>query len=65
MTQLTANYLDVLTHLLEGEQIDCKKAKIYSKTLTDTTLASQMGELAEAHEKRFNTLLTILSGGAV
>lgn len=65
MTQLTVKDLDVISHLLEGEQMACKKARIYSKTLTDMALSEQMSELADAHERRFNGLLTILNGGNV
>jgi hypothetical protein len=65
MTKLTAKDLEVLSHLLDGEQMACKKARIYSKTLTDMALSEQMGELADAHERRFHSLLTLLSGGSV
>lgn len=65
MTNLTTKDLEVISHLLEGEQMACKKARVYSKTLTDTALAESMGELAEAHARRFNQLLTILNGGSV
>ena len=42
MTNLTAKDLDVLTHLLMGEEIACKKARVYANTLTDQALAQEM-----------------------
>ncbi len=64
MTNLTTKDLEVISHLLQGEQMACKKARIYSKTMTDPVLAERMGELAEIHAHRFNQLLTILNGGS-
>ena len=65
MNQLTAKDLEVMSHLMIGEQMACKKARIYANTLTDVDLAMQMQTLAEAHERRFGVLLTLLNGGAV
>lgn len=65
MTQLTTKDLEVISHLMIGEQMACKKARIYANTLTDVDLAAQMQALAEGHERRFNNLLTVLSGGGV
>ena len=62
MTELTAKDLDVLTHILTGEEMACKKAKIYANTLTDTALAQEMGKIAAAHAERFSTLYAILGG---
>ncbi len=63
MTNLTAKDLDVLSHLLTGEEIACKKARVYANTLTDAALASEMERIACAHAERFSALYTILNGG--
>lgn len=63
MTNLTAKDLDVLSHLLTGEEMACKKARMYANTLTDTALAEEMERIADSHRKRFTALLNILEGG--
>lgn len=63
MNQLTTKDLNVISDLLQGEQIACKKARIYGNTLTDVALSAQMLALADEHERRFASLLTILNGG--
>ncbi len=65
MEQFTTKDLEVISHLMSAEQIACKKARIYANTLTDVDLAAQMQALADGHERRFNNLLTLLSGGGV
>ncbi len=62
MTNLTAKDLDVLTHVLTGEEMACKKARVYANTLTDAALAQELQEIALQHEQRFNALYTILGG---
>ena len=62
MTNLTAKDLDVLTHLLTGEEIACKKARVYANTLTDQALAQEIEEIADAHAQRFSVLYKILGG---
>ncbi len=62
MTNLTAKDLDVLTQILTGEEMACKKARIYANTLTDTALAQTMEEIASAHAQRFSALCKILGG---
>ena len=62
MTELTAKDLDVLTQILTGAEMACKKAKLYSNTLTDAALAQEMGEIARAHAQRFTALYTLLGG---
>ena len=64
MTGLTAKDLDVLTHLLTGEEMACKKAKIYANTLTDAALAEEMENISRAHAERFAALYAILGGKA-
>ena len=62
MTNLTAKDLDVLVQLLTGEEMACKKARVYANTLTDTALAGEMSEIALQHEQRFNALYAMLGG---
>lgn len=62
MTNLTAKDLDVLVHVLTGEEMACKKARMYSNTLTDPALAQEMQEIAMQHETRFNALYAMLGG---
>ncbi len=62
MTNLTAKDLDVLTHVLTGEEMACKKARIYANTLTDAALAETMNEIAMQHEQRFEALFKLLGG---
>ena len=64
MNNLTAKDVEVLTHLLTGEEMACKKAKIYSNTLMDATLAGEMANISKAHAERFASLYTILGGKA-
>ena len=49
---------DVLT----AEGLICKKARAYSKTLTDMDLAQCMTKIADEHEQRYNALLNIIGG---
>ncbi len=62
MTNLTAKDLDVLTHILTGEEMACKKARVYANTLTDPALAATMSEIASQHEQRFRALFAVLGG---
>ncbi len=62
MNNLTAKDLDVLTHVLMGEEMACKKARIYANTLTDAALAQEMEHIAAAHAERFSALFTLLGG---
>ena len=62
MTNLTAKDLDVLSHILTGEEMACKKARIYANTLTDTALAQEMEQIAGAHAQRFSALYALMGG---
>lgn len=64
MTNLTAKDLDVLSHLLTGEEMACKKAKLYANTLTDQALAQEMENVSHAHAQRFAALYALLGGKA-
>ncbi len=60
--QLTAKDLEVIAGILKAEGMACKKARVYSKTLTDTALAACMQDVADCHQERFNKLLKMLEG---
>lgn len=62
MNNLTAKDLDVLSQVLTGEEIACKKARVYANTLTDAALAEEMNRIADAHAQRFSALYTLLGG---
>ncbi len=64
MNNLTAKDLDVLSHLLTGEEMACKKARLYANTLTDPSLAQEMENVAHAHAQRFAALYALLGGKA-
>ena len=54
---ITAKELAMLSQALTTEGLICKKARMYSNTLTDPALAECMAGIADEHEKRFNALL--------
>lgn len=60
MTNLTQKEVTFISDLLTYEGRACKKARLYSRTLTDEALAETMGKIADNHEKRFNALLELL-----
>ena len=62
MTNLTAKDLDVLVQVLTGEEMACKKARMYANTLTDVALAQEMEQIAQQHEQRFTALYGIIGG---
>lgn len=62
MNNLTAKDLDVLSQILTGEEIACKKARVYARTLTDAALAEEMDRIADAHAQRFSALFSMLGG---
>lgn len=57
---LTTKEVTLVSDLLTYEEQACKKARLYSKTLTDKELAESFGKIADNHEKRFNALLSML-----
>lgn len=63
MTKLTAKDLEVLSHILTGEEMACKKARVYANTLMDAALAEEMNRISQAHAERFSALYRILEGG--
>ena len=57
---LTTKELTLLSDLLIYEMSACKKARLYSRILTDQTVAEQCGKLADNHQRRFEPLLELL-----
>ena len=62
MTELTSKELELITDALTAEGLICKKARAYSKTVTDVDLASTLERIADEHEQRFNVLLGLIGG---
>ena len=59
-TDLTAKEVTIISDLLTYEEAACKKARLYSKQLTDPEIADKFTKIADNHEKRFNALLALL-----
>ncbi len=57
---LTTKEATLIGDLLTLEESACKKARLYSKILTDHDLALAMQRVADNHQKRFNALLELL-----
>lgn len=57
---LTTKEATVISDLLQYEECACKKARLYSRTLTDFKLAEEFSKLADRHERRFNALFDLL-----
>ncbi len=62
MAEITTKELELISDVLTAEGLICKKARAYSKTLTDVDLAQTMTKIADAHEQRYNVLLSIIGG---
>ncbi len=62
MEHLTTKDLTALSEVLRGEEIGCKKARIYAATLTDTALAESFSALSKEHERRFSELTALIGG---
>lgn len=62
MTQLSSKELTFISDALTYEGLICKKARAYSKTLTDPDLAECMAKIADDHEKRYTQLLAKIGG---
>jgi len=60
-TNLTSKEVDFLSDLLTYEESACKKAMMYSKTITDPAISESFSNLASNHQKRFEMLLQQLS----
>ena len=57
---LTTKEATLISDLLTIEESACKKARLYSRILTDKELASTFKKIADNHEKRFNALFDLL-----
>lgn len=57
---LTTKEATIISDLLTMEESACKKARLYSRTLTDKNLAQSFQQIADNHQKRFNALLELL-----
>lgn len=57
---LTTKEATLIGDLLTLEESACKKARLYSRILTDASLAKSFSKIADNHEKRFNALLEML-----
>jgi len=62
MQEITSKELELISDVLTAEALICKKARAYSKTLTDMNLAECMTKIADEHEQRYNTLLNVIGG---
>ncbi len=62
MQDITSKELELISDALCAEGLICKKARAYSKTLTDIELAECMTKIADEHEQRYNALLNVLGG---
>ena len=62
MTEITSKELGLITDALTAEGLLCKKARAYSKTVTDVDLASTLQKIADEHEQRYNALLSLIGG---
>ncbi len=57
---LTTKEATLVSDLLTLEESACKKARLYSRIMTDPELAKSMEKIADNHERRFNALLELL-----
>ena len=57
---LTTKEATLISDLLTMEESACKKARLYSRTLTDKNWAQSFEQIADNHQKRFNALLELL-----
>ena len=57
---LTTKEVTLLSDLLTFEESACKKARLYSKTLSDPKTAEVFSRIADGHEKRFKALFELL-----
>lgn len=57
---LTTKEATLISDLLTMEESICKKARLYSRTLTDAKLSQKMNDIANNHQERFKALLGLL-----
>ena len=61
--QASSQEKELLSALYKAEDLAEKKARIYSKLLTEIPLAQEMEELADRHATRKQLLYSLLTGG--
>lgn len=59
-SMLTTKEATILSDLLIYEESACKKARLYSRILTNKKLADDVKTIADEHEKRFDALFNLL-----
>ena len=57
---LTTKETTLLADLLTYEEMACKKARLYSRILTDRELQEKLTKIADNHQRRFNALFELL-----
>ena len=57
---LTTKEVGLVAELMHLEENACKKARLYSKTLTEPALSETFKKIAESHQKKFNLLFEML-----
>ena len=57
---LTTKETTLLQDLLKYEETACKKARLFSRILTNKELAGKMVRIADNHQERFNKLYELL-----
>lgn len=62
MQDITSKELELISDALTAEGLICKKARAYSKTLTDIELSECMSKIADEHEQRYSALLSLIGG---
>ena len=57
---LTTKERTLIADLLTLEENACKKARLYSRVMTDPAAAEKMKTIADGHERRFKALYDML-----
>ena len=57
---LTTKECTLISDLLSLEENACKKARLYSRVLTDKELSEKLYKIADGQEKRFKALISML-----
>lgn len=60
--QLAKKEKELLSALLQAEDLAEKKTRVYSRLLTEISLAKKMEELANRHAERKQSLQALISG---
>ena len=57
---LTTKEIAFIADLLTAEENACKKARLYSRIMTNPKVAESFKEIADNHERRFNALYELI-----